>query len=347
MKLLSTEFQLTGSREHGGLRLSYKRYRDPCSNHSSPNTTGIALLFMHGIGLHKETWEPVIERIFQRQHEGGNRVNIVEAWAMDGQNHGYGARLNEVALLGRTNALTAHNVADGLRQLVQSGLITGKEIVAIGHSAGTTITVLSTCGYALDQLPYRAVLLIEPATRTRAAMDKLKSQPNDPVQLITALAKTRKDTWTSREAAYEWFSRRVPWKMWDSRSLKLFVDNALLDLPTATYPDHAEGVTLAATRREEVNGYRDNESGIEGLQRLSELCSQSNLPIHCIFGSRRDVVSEETRAGILDANEGRTVSSVTTIEGAGHFLPQELPNTTADTIWRILETELTKPESRL
>lgn len=58
---------------------------------------GFTLIFAHGTGFHKETWEPVIERIFLENAKPGG-LRIRDAWAIDAPNHGDAAALN-VALL--------------------------------------------------------------------------------------------------------------------------------------------------------------------------------------------------------------------------------------------------------
>ena len=47
-----------------------------------------------------------------------------------------------------------------------------------------------------------------------------------PYSSILSMAKTRKDTWPSREAARAWMATRLPWKLWTPRSLDLFVVGA-------------------------------------------------------------------------------------------------------------------------
>ena len=43
---------------------------------------GMTLVFMHGAGAHKETWEPVIEYIFNSQAARDGKISIREAWSI-------------------------------------------------------------------------------------------------------------------------------------------------------------------------------------------------------------------------------------------------------------------------
>ncbi|KAJ7490534.1 hypothetical protein FB451DRAFT_1513195 [Mycena latifolia] len=60
----------------------------------SPGSPGVALLFAHGTGFHKEIWEPTIEALFAADRE----QLVREAWAVDCQNHGESAIANEKTL---------------------------------------------------------------------------------------------------------------------------------------------------------------------------------------------------------------------------------------------------------
>lgn len=48
-------------------------------------------------------------------------------------------------------------------------------------------------------------------------------------------------------------------------------------------------MTLACTREQEEAGYIYHQDGLDSLERLKELCPI--IPVHCILGSRIDLVS--------------------------------------------------------
>ncbi|THH31621.1 hypothetical protein EUX98_g2571 [Antrodiella citrinella] len=152
-------------------------------------------------------------------------------------------------------------------------------------------------------------------------------------QLVIS-AKKRRDIWPSREVAYDWFANRWPWKFWDKRELNLYVKYGLHDLPTRTYPDRTDGVTLACTRIQEASGYIYYQDGIDSLDRLSELCSI--IPVHCILGDRVEVVSDDIREATVDPAQGRKMASIITIDDSGHAAVQEHPEVVGDAVWKIL-----------
>ena len=84
-------------------------------------------------------------------------MDLVEVWVMDSPNHGRAAVLNDAKLLKSGKGVSecflsktsdvqkpmkyhplagSYTVADGLHQLVKSGLLRGNKLVADGHSAG-------------------------------------------------------------------------------------------------------------------------------------------------------------------------------------------------------------------
>jgi len=42
------------------------------------------------------------------------------------------------------------------------------------------------------------------------------------MDFAVAATATRRDTWTSKEHAFDYFSKRIPWGMWDSRVVRLY-----------------------------------------------------------------------------------------------------------------------------
>lgn len=55
------------------------------------------LVFIHGLGCHKEHWEPTIEGLFENdlQASMGTSVRFRDMWSLDLLNHGDSAILNE------------------------------------------------------------------------------------------------------------------------------------------------------------------------------------------------------------------------------------------------------------
>lgn len=43
------------------------------------------------------------------------------------------------------------------------------------------------------------------------------------MEFVCGAVSIRRDSWPGREEAFQWLSKRFPWKMWDSRTVGLFV----------------------------------------------------------------------------------------------------------------------------
>ncbi|TCD67353.1 hypothetical protein EIP91_000220 [Steccherinum ochraceum] len=282
MELRVDEYSLTGTPAYGGLRYCFKRY---CNSSLLPRSSpGMVLLLMHGIGSHKESWEPVLEHLFTLEKNSTLRGSIKEAWCMDSPNHGQGAIWND-AILEKISMKSPH-VVHGWHMLLSSGLMDRGTVIAIGHSAGSICLTLATNGFPLERLPFSHLILVEPVMIPRQ------------LQIKTY---------------------------------------ALRDLPTETYPNEREGVTLSTPRMQEAVGYLDHEAALGGFVRFSEICS--SLPVHCIYGERQDLITDEQR----DAIHGEhIVASVATVAGAGHMIPQEDPEGLAQALWTVMKGSVTE-----
>ncbi|TCD67194.1 hypothetical protein EIP91_000421 [Steccherinum ochraceum] len=336
MKLLVEDIVLDGNAEHGGFKHAFKRYYPVIQ---LPTRPGVSLVLLHCLGTHKETWEPVLERLFDLQAREHCKSFIADAWSMDCPNHGQAGVLNETLLLKKPQGVGSdtYDWARGLRVLLSSGLIRGEFIVGVGHSAGAAVLLISTLGLSPQQLPFSSFIFVEPALMTQYAKKQSSfgnSERHAIYQYLLRTCRTRMDVWESREAALRWLSARNPWNGWDPRILRLFVTCALRDLPTALYPDTIEGVTLACTREQEAVCYTYLQDGVDALERLAAVCA--SIPVHCILGDRIDFVPEDVRRATLDVRMGRTMASIHTISGAGHLVIQEKPDAVTDAMWAIL-----------
>ncbi|KAJ7175087.1 alpha/beta-hydrolase [Mycena crocata] len=343
--MIVTSHTVPGTDHLAGLSLVLKRYLPECSV-SRPGAKSVTLLLTHCVGTHKETWEPVIEYLFQFQASNNSGVVIAEVWSADHPNHGEAAAVNEIALLERSNGISGHEWGRGIETILKSGLISSPNIVPIGHSAGSVIAVLSTMGYPLDNLPYSSMILVEPGMMTREMFEQLSALTSEFGDRIKAAVQKRTDVWGSRDEARAWFQERKSWKKWDSRVLEAFLKYGLRDLPTATYPNRADGVTFSCTRAQETAGYMHEKDGVDGNERLRDICSR--IPVHCIFGAEIDLVPDGIHQCVCDAADGRGMASITKIPGAGHLVTQEKPLKLAQAIWMVLcpdnELGLTRAE---
>ncbi|KAK0443605.1 alpha/beta-hydrolase [Armillaria borealis] len=334
--LFATSFTLQTNTSGVPLWASLKRYTKANSSVHKAQS-GYVLIFAHGAGFHKEQWEPTISHLFKLDTQN----TIREAWAVDCQNHGEAAILNERVLVAHPRVLSVYDYADALVTLRRDLLGDanpdyGREdrFVLIGHSAGAIACVLALAFFnPPSNIMFDSLVLVEATIRHPS------SEVYHTAMYKTVATVTRHDIWASREAAKVWLGKRFPWKVWDPEVLDIYVNQGLRPLPTAFYPDKTDGVTLNATWADENSAYsKDGATQITALWHLNILCSA--VPVHLIYGAKNDLISREIQDSIIDASEGRTFASISRIPGAGHWVIQEAPTKTADALWNILATPI-------
>ncbi|KAI0033836.1 alpha/beta-hydrolase [Vararia minispora EC-137] len=336
--LSAQHFVVRGPECDGGLEQAFVRYAPASAPpQHGPARRRLSLLFLHAIASHKEAFLPTIEHVFALQTAAAPRPAfvVVDAWAMDCPNHGRAAVLNDARLCAFPGAVTGAQWARALQVLFASGLVAATALVAIGHSAGACVVIQATTPHPLAALPFESLILIEPTMMTPALLQHARTHaPDQPLFRAAAAASARTDTWPSRSAARAWLAQRAPWRRWDARALDAFVTHALADLPTAAHPDLSTGVTLACARTHEAASYRHHDDSRQGLDRLAQICDV--LPVHAVFGARRDMVTSDVEQSITDPAAGRRMRSIVRVPGAGHLVVQEDPRGTARAVWDIL-----------
>lgn len=308
------------------LKMTGKRYTTSFSEH---DVDGLTLLFTHCVGAHKEQWEPVIENLFTLQQKMDKAHRIREAWSFDWQNHGDAAVLNRQLLKERPEGVSVHEWWPAIADFVRSPYMKGHRIVPLGHSAGAAAMILTTKEMLPHELPYVAMILIEPTMVTREVFNTQLDDRMAHMDLIVAITSARRDIWPSKEHAFEYFKTRSPWNSWDPRVLRLLTEHGLEDLPSG-------GVTLKCDKKQEAISYPDVEPHFEGPIQLGRICH--SLPIHIIWGGPSDFMPVYIQDSLSDSSEGRIVASVTRVEEAGHMIVQEQPELLAEAISDILST---------
>ncbi|KAJ6583632.1 hypothetical protein DFH09DRAFT_1144777, partial [Mycena vulgaris] len=186
-------------------------------------------------------------------------------------------------------------------------------IVAIGHSAGSGAIVLSMKDIALQDAPYACFVLIEP-TLTTPDVFRRYIAPGMP-QVVAAIL-TRRERWPSRADAHQWMKRRAPWSGWDARVLCLLTEHGLEDTPDGA-------VALKCDRRHEPHAYPEVTPHFAAVDEIERMCDA--VPIHIVWAARSPLSPPVMRAALTDVSAGRTMASVTHLEG-GHLLVQENPD---------------------
>ncbi|PPQ72245.1 hypothetical protein CVT24_002345 [Panaeolus cyanescens] len=324
------------------LKITAKRYT---FQNSAQEVHGLTLLITHCIGAHKEQWEPIIERLFILQQHRDRTQRIREAWSFDWQNHGDAAVLNQDILKDRPEGVSVFEWYPAITQFVRSPMMKGHRIVPMGHSAGAATvyvsvpsltftndfmltyllhaSMLTTRDIPIYELPYAAMILIEPTIVTRELFELQREDRMASMDFAVAATSSRRDHWPSKEKALEYFSKRLPWSIWDPRVLRLLVTYGLQDSPQG-------GVTLKCHRKQEAISYPDAEPHFEGAVQLSRICHA--LPVHIIWGTRNDLVPEFIQDSLSDVSQGCIVASVVKIKRAGHMVVQEQPDRLAHVI---------------
>ncbi|KAF9465305.1 Alpha/beta hydrolase fold-1 [Collybia nuda] len=325
-------FDVEGSR----LKLTAKQYTSEACD-----VNGLTLLFAHCIGSHKEQWEPTILRIIQLQAQEEKCNRIREAWSFDWQSHGDAAVLNEKILETLDNAVITEEWASALESVVKSPLLHNHRMVAIGHSAGASTVMLAMKGFLPQQSPYKAVFLVEPTMLSPEVYDAEARKLYDYVSSTKEHTLNRRDVWESKEIALEWLGSRMPWKAWDPRVLKLYVEHGLILVESS----NGKVATLKCSKRLEGITYPHFTAVVEATKLFHERCH--TLPIHVIFGMKTDYVPAHIQESLVDTSRGRIPASVTRVPGAGHQIVQEQPDALASAICSNLHFSPPQSRSRL
>ncbi|KAF5383442.1 hypothetical protein D9757_006089 [Collybiopsis confluens] len=313
----------------------------------NPAKQGLVLMMAHGTGYNKEHWQPTVEHLFDLDRDSERNI-LREVWAVDVQNHGEAAVLNEDVTRERPEAWSIWDYADAFatlrRDILGSDLsYQENKFVLVAHSASATAAILTTTFFPFPSLhpsTFHSLILIEPAIAPNPSfIDPARHTPL--YRQISKLMASRKDTWLSKDEAKEWMKERIPWGMWDERVLELYVEFGL-----GKKKGGEEDVSLRCTRQTETIAYeRGIRQSLPGLSQLNLLCTANAhmsgergpvLPIHVIWGDIDDLFSREVKDALEDTEQGRVFTSVRRVADAGHMMVQISPEATAQALWDIL-----------
>ncbi|KAK0235464.1 Alpha/beta hydrolase fold-1 [Armillaria nabsnona] len=315
---------------------SAKRYR-ASHQRENPGSTPVVLLFAHGLGHHKEQWEPTLAKLFQLSDSKASPVLLKEAWCLDCPDHGESASFNAAELERCPRFISCYDYGQFLVTLLQSGHIGSfpkGRVIMIGHSAGASSIILATAFFpSLEDLPFDSLILIEPAVISSRSTDMDRSA-RDFMNQMVRLSSSQRDTWRSRDDAKRWLRARAPWISWDTRCIDLYVKYGLRPIPTAQDPSAQPGVTLACTKGVQTAAYSHTAIHQEVLDCLSTLCKV--IPVHVIFGNIIDYMPQLFQEAVCSRDDGRLMVSITRIADAGHMIVQEKPDVLAEHVFTIL-----------
>ncbi|KII93753.1 hypothetical protein PLICRDRAFT_403847 [Plicaturopsis crispa FD-325 SS-3] len=311
----------------------------------SQSNDGYTLVFLHATGMHKESWDVSIQRLFDMFDN--NAVKIREVISIESPNHGESAEVNESAIREhfgdqwptKQHARAAHafltaDASQGARIDFST-----RKIVGIGHSIGAAALFLMRD--LEPRVQFEQIIAIEAGISVKGLPDT-----NISSRMLTAWTWLRRDTWSSRKAARKDLAESPVYSSWDPRILDLYVRYGLRRHPAAKYaaPFAFNGVTTSLTKVQEAASYRSDHLVVDAMEAYTKLSRE--IPIHLVWGTIHDVGNPALQAILSDRSAGRTPASVSYIEGAGHLAVQMKPEAVADVIFKILKSN-TVPRSSL
>ena len=73
------------------------------------------------------------------------------------------------------------------------------------------------------RVPYELMIIIEPAMASREVFNENIDDRTLQLKFLIKGTNALRGQWPSRAAAYEWLSKRIPWKTWDDRIRHIYV----------------------------------------------------------------------------------------------------------------------------
>lgn len=324
LQIRSELFVLDTPPHHGlpGLKMTAKRYHTPFSD-----PQGLTLLFAHGVGAHKEHWEPMLRYLFSHQNsQQPNRIR--EAWCFDWLNHGDAAVINKTALEHRSPGdVSIAEWAAAIASFVKSPYLRGHRLVGLGHSAGSSAIILSTRAFPMRNQPFVAVFLLEPSMLTRELwMTHLMERETLMRRSMSATLRRPSmfDTW---EEAANYYRKRKPWAGWDHEAFDVFQQHGFHTVSIRDGSKKETKVALKCDLKHEALAYRDVESHFEATDQYTRLCHV--VPVHIVFGTMHDYIPSYFQDCMTDVSQGRSPASVKRVPGAGHGILQQTPEALA------------------
>ncbi|GJE91212.1 alpha/beta hydrolase [Phanerochaete sordida] len=303
-----------------------------CYQPDPPRDTGRTLVLLHATGLHKETWEPVVETLFELSASAGDAIR--DAWAIECPNHGESAVLNETEL---TKNWADHWDGWAYPRAVHAFLLAkpggvdfaSRNLVVVGHSYGGCAAILLTA--LTPRLNIETVAMLDGTVSAggpkRDYMDMVLAQ----------LVWIKPDVWRSRKDAARWFASAPGFKKWDKKIQALFIEHGLKKHYASKFPAPYtfQGVTLACNKSYEAACYRANAHHDEAWERLQQMHAHGP-PVHMILSENDEFDGAELKNGLLKGKYGGGAASVQYVERTTHMFAQQRPEPTAHAIWNAI-----------
>ncbi|VDC01692.1 unnamed protein product [Peniophora sp. CBMAI 1063] len=319
---------------------------------SSPGTT---LLCLHGNGMHKELFEPMLSRLFTL------RDDVDEVWALDAVQHGDSALLNEVndslgILFSWSDSARdvlcflehylppvpcthlptmLERVPSELNQFWSTRGHPGRKVIGVGHSFGGCLLTL-----AARTAPsyFDALVLIDPLILPRELDDKAMTFLR--AFIFNALA--RRGTWETHQEALAAF-KASPIGAWPDEVLQLYVQHGLTDVPSGD-------VRLKCTPLQEAVVFVEASGAHQAWTVLPDI--DERIAMHWILPpTSQSIAMIEDIAAARVHRRPKNTSHVVLPEGT-HLLVQSHPDEVANELNKFLsdrqwQTRKVQPMARL
>ncbi|KAL1756048.1 Alpha/beta hydrolase family-domain-containing protein [Schizophyllum commune] len=305
---------------------------------------GLTLFFAHANGFNKETWYPTLHHLV-RNHAAAD--NIAEIWVWEAVHHGEAAVINRPALQGfytwRDNTrdilnfllhfIPAEPTPDVLPTHLprvpatetatrRSAGLQRRHVIAVGHSFSGCASALAALTPPNGHKLLQSLILVDPVIMKPQSEHEKKG-----ISGLTSAAVGRRARWASREEAKQSFLASPFFQRWDPAVLDAYVQGGLYEKDG--------GVELRMTPFDEALMFADSRTSPEVHKRLPSLTE--DVEIRWIIpgpGQKEMGSSEETQVRVWLRPKN---SSNVRIEGAGHLIPQEKPESLAREIAAFVE----------
>ncbi|KAJ7510681.1 hypothetical protein B0H11DRAFT_2215430 [Mycena galericulata] len=243
-----------------------------CYTPESSDPHGLILLCLHGagtLGAYSRAGFP------HSQLNAG--FSIREACAVDWQSHGAETLINEAALKNRPG-VSVLEWAAAIASLIESPHLRGHRIVAVGHSAGASVVVLTTRNFLVSSVPFIGMVIVEPVMCSEDFYREYGEERESALSTTIMVVNSRRTTWPSRDEAFKYMRKNFIWKGWDPRVLRTYVDYGMHDLPTNG------GIAISTNNEQEIGTYMNvppHLAAVDGYRRIAPFVS-----VHFIFGAR-------------------------------------------------------------
>ncbi|MBI2861338.1 MAG: alpha/beta hydrolase [Chloroflexi bacterium] len=247
---------------------------------------GPPIVFVHATSLHGRAWDPLAASLSQH----------FRVLALDQRGHGDSEK--------PPTGYHWLNLVHDLKAFIEAlGLANP---IGVGHSGGGA--AVAHCA-AVYPGTLRAAILFEPViSPPRPSPPPAGQQPS-----LATDARRRRMIWPSRQELYDSYHSRPPFNAWREDALWAYVNYGTRDLPDGQVEIKCPGEIEAQ--------YYENATSLDTFNRLADI----DIPVLVIRGgsdNRYAALQEMARRVAEALPKGKLI----TVDGAGHFVPQEKPD---------------------